>query len=253
MLVIRQEQQEQLKRYALEQYAERTLQQFRRYFPRHCQIIGDGPMRNMILLGVERAKRYGILGECNVVLYTSLMLLFGSYFDEDPQYPWAAAALGDASLSTEAQQAERLYDRGVQEWQLMAGENNMDLVRALARSRKLSYEEIAGTPASGLIEFFKTQHPEKARSLGDARMDGLIRKSRRRASKHGLTTPATQVVVSGIAFFVGAGFDEDPMYPWAKDTLASKDLKPDEKARALHRHTMEYAQAWLLHVERGAA
>jgi hypothetical protein len=253
VLVIRQEQQEQLKRYALEQYAERTLQQFRRYFPRHGQIIGDGPIRNMILLGVDRAKRYGIVGECNVVLYASLMLLFGSYFDEDPQFPWAAAVLGDASLSTEVQRAERLYDRGVQEWQLMAGEDNMDLVRALARSRKLSCEEIVGTAAGGLIEFFKKQYPEKARVLGEARMDGLIRESGRRAIGYGLAAPFAQSVMSVIAFCLGAAFDEDPMFPWAAQTLVSNDLKQDEKARTLHRHVTQYAEAWLVHVERGAA
>lgn len=150
MLKIRPGQYEALARYALEQYAQRTLAQFKEHFSTHCQIIGDEPMRKMILLGVERAKQHDIHGECNVVLYTSLMLLFGSYFDEDPQYPWAAQILSNESLSLEGERAERLYDRGVEAWESMAGQDNIEMVQAIARTRDLSFDDLAGRPAESL-------------------------------------------------------------------------------------------------------
>ena len=63
MLVLRKEQQQAMQQYMLEQYGVRTLAHFQRFFPRHCEIIGDDPMKNMIRLGVDRAKRHALVGE----------------------------------------------------------------------------------------------------------------------------------------------------------------------------------------------
>ena len=253
MLVIRKQQQQALQEYMLEQYQDRTLAHFQQFFPRHCEIIGDESMKNMIRFGVDRAKRQNISGECNVILYTSLMLLFGSYFDQDPQYPWAVRVLKDKSLTEETERAERLYDIGVQEWEHMAGPDNADLVRAIARISKLSFEELVKTSSQSLPALLKRLYPQKAERLGARAINDLLREARRRSQKYKLDPGSGHVVITAIALLFGNGFDEDPMFPWASQALDSPDLNPGERGRTLYDHAMTYAQTWLSHVGKGVA
>lgn len=245
MLAVRPEQLEGMRRYAVEQYAQRTLKQFKQYFTRHCAIIGDEPMRNMLVLGVERAKRHRIIGECNVVLYTSLMLLFGSYFDEDPQYAWSKQALEQDRSSPEAVSAERLYDCGAKEWECLAGKDNIDLVKVLVRLRSVSYEDLSQVSSQPLLPLLQSLYPQKARHIGDERMLGLLRQCGTQAAQWKIGTPAGVALVVVLAFLCGSGFGEDPMFPWATEPLTAPGLGAAERTRTLYNNAIGYSQAWL--------
>ena len=59
--------------------------------------------------------------------------------------------------------------------------------------------------------------------------------------------------VTVIAFLIGSGFDEDPMFPWASQALDSPDLDRGERGRALYDRAMTYVQTWLVHAGNGVA
>ena len=54
---------------------------------------------SLIAYGIEVCDAYGITAEAYVGAYIHLMFDLGMDFDEDPEYPWAAAILNDSSLS----------------------------------------------------------------------------------------------------------------------------------------------------------
>jgi hypothetical protein len=250
MPIIRKEQMAELERYALGQYASSALDQLRTYYPRHCEIAGDGPMLDMILLAVARAKTHGIVGECNVVLYTSLMLLFGSFFDRDPQCDWASDLLDGADPRDETTLAEQLYERGTLHWERIAGEDNVNLVRALMHIRTLGYDAIAANPPEALRELLWPRFPEKVAALGEAGLNRLVASLRQRCAAYGPTSAPLLSTLGLAACFLGVGLDADPMFPWAGAILADPDLAPDDKARRLHERCIRHAQDWLAHVAR---
>jgi len=59
----------------------------RTYFPNHSKIAGETGTGTLARLALARARSHGIESERGVYLYLNVMLILGSYFDEDPQLP----------------------------------------------------------------------------------------------------------------------------------------------------------------------
>jgi hypothetical protein len=91
----------------------------RRVYPEKCDDLGELTLRRLIGRGIERAKGYGVTGGRGVAVFVGLMFMLGGGFDTDPQFAWAAAALGDEGAPTEEQKVDRLYAgamRHLAEW-----------------------------------------------------------------------------------------------------------------------------------------
>ena len=62
-----------------------VLEHLWRQFPQHCVILGDPQTRRVVDLAAERAAVHGFYSTAEVSSWVTLMVYFGSYFDEDPQ------------------------------------------------------------------------------------------------------------------------------------------------------------------------
>ena len=245
MLIIRQEQLEALRQNALSQYVERTLEQFHQYFPGPCHVIGDSPLRKMIRMGVDRAAHHQIVGEGNVVLYTSVMLLCGTFFDEDPQYPWVREILSDEDLPHEDQRAERLYDTFVAYWDRLSGGNRSSPIRAAMHIRELPVEQFDNCSREQVTEFLRLSWPQKAAELGSTGIDTVLKEAERCAADYHMKTRLDLAVTSLLVFTLGNGFDRDPMYPWATEVLTSAEIPPADRGARLYKAGQQYAERWI--------
>jgi hypothetical protein len=81
-----------------------------RVFPDDARAQRDQVLRPLIRRGLERAARWGIELEFGVCLYLHLSLHLGETFDEDPDVPWARAALQDQRWDADRRVSE-LHDR----------------------------------------------------------------------------------------------------------------------------------------------
>ena len=78
-------------------------------FPEKYEAVGDPNTRQLIRQGYQTARGYYLTGEQGIAVYVSLMFMLGSGFDSDPQYPWAATVLNDASLTDPAKKGDLLH------------------------------------------------------------------------------------------------------------------------------------------------
>ncbi|MGE3181757.1 MAG: hypothetical protein AB7N71_09010 [Phycisphaerae bacterium] len=234
-----------MRKYALEQYVERSAEQLKQYFEGPTTAVGDAALRNMIHLGVDRAKKHDIIGECNVVLYTSLMLLFGSYFDEDGQYAWAAKTLADKSLKDEAARAETLYDRGVAFFQRVAGDRAEELAKSLVRTRKILTEELAGEPETPIRNQIARICPPKSNEIGEAGMETVLRNGREIAKEYEMSGRREQTIITCLAYGLGAGFHRDPLHPWAAEALQAPDASAKDRGTELFASACAYGDRWM--------
>src|SRR5258708_1898210 len=81
------------------------------FSPLLSKTAGEEQMRKTIRLGIAQASSHGLTNRGPVRLYLELMLLFGSHFDTDPQYPWATAILKNLSAGDQMQRAEILFQK----------------------------------------------------------------------------------------------------------------------------------------------
>lgn len=94
-------------------FEDRTCAHLKQYFPRHHQILGEGALRRVIRLGLERANRHDLTAESCVRSYIEFMCLLGSSFDTDPLFPWASAVLQDAKIADPVARSDRLRAEGI--------------------------------------------------------------------------------------------------------------------------------------------
>lgn len=256
MLMIRDAQNkvfEQRARHAFEQEMVAHLAEFS---PPLFKTLGEKPMLDIVRFGMARAeKQHGFNLRGPVRLYLEMMLLFGSYFETDPQYPWAAEIL--ASLdSDQMRRAELLYDKILDYREKVAGPEDAYALKALRNISILAQHPLA-ISAEDFIPAMRREitrvYPQKAAYVGEEGIDALIRKGLDGARRQRFSTArgAALIVVLMLAF--GHGCGADPLYPWIGKTLKDETLAdPEARVKRLEKKALTWLEHVLAYFEKGA-
>ncbi len=101
MLVFLDSQMAVLQGAAQRQFEAEMLSHLRRFSPKTFAMAGEPGVRTTIQTGIQRAHGYGLSFRGPVRLYLELMMMLGSAFDTDPQYPWASQVLQDRDFASQ--------------------------------------------------------------------------------------------------------------------------------------------------------
>lgn len=112
MFKIRQEQMTAFQGDALRVFEERMVAHVGRCLPECMADLGEGRVREVIRLGIERAAVFDIVAERDVCKFIDLMLVFGTDFDV--ARAWAREILDDESESPRGK-LQRLYEQASRE------------------------------------------------------------------------------------------------------------------------------------------
>lgn len=238
MLMIREEQMAVFEQAVVKNFASRVYEHLQKFFPEHCQNLKADQVRKVIRLGLARAEHYQLVSERDVYLYVSLMFLLGSYFDEDPQLPWVADLLKEQTPETANIRMVPVYDQAMTLLDSIVGPENEYLRQTLGMLQQSQvFESLPEAPSFGhrLLLLLQALAPQKYQVLGDNILRDLVRHGYGAAKQHGLTTERGAMIYLSLAFLLGAGFDHDPLYPWAAEVLADSELTdPAKKGEALY-------------------
>jgi hypothetical protein len=109
--------------------------------------------------------------------------------------------------------------------------------RRSMRFRAQQVEALAAGAAAGfedaVLEDLRAAFPELFASRGAGSARALVREGRARAQGHGFSLKAQVAEYVGLAFMLGARFDEDESLPWAAKILA--DPAPADPALRIER------------------
>ena len=254
MLVIRKAQMAVLEQAVVRTFENRMIEHLEEFFPKHCEILGREQVRKVIRLGLERAEKYDLVSERDVHLYVGLMFMLGSYFDQDPQLPWAAKILTDEEITDPNDRADQLYDQAMAYLDEVAGDESQYLDRALRKMRELPVSALSRTGEDKQISFgdymLKLLYAlffEKYQTVGDPNMRQLVRQSYQAARSYNLTSEPGMAIYIGLMFMLGSGFDRDPQCPWAEAVLSDATLTdPAKKDELLYQSAMAYLDKWLV-------
>jgi hypothetical protein len=248
VLVIRSEQMDALGSIALRAFEDEMLLHLGEFSPTLAKAIGDEQLRQAIGLGISRAFGHGLTFRGPVRLYLELMLLFGSHFDTDPQYRWAAEILTDHDSRPQMQRAQLLYHKTIDYRQQVAGPDDVFTFRALRNIQSLLRQPPAFAEHDFLASMrhqIEQAYPQKAAYVGRDDLDFLIREGIDRAAGLGFTIGRETALMAVLMLSFGHACAGDPLYPWIARTLQDSAIV-DPPARA-DRLTGR-AIAWLEHV-----
>lgn len=225
ILKIRPEQMATLDAEALKKFEDRTVGHLRKYFPAHFEHSKEPNIREAVMLGLARARTHNVRKEPAVRSYIDHMMMLGSFFDEDPQLPWAREILDDPERPDEYERMDALHARTMGFLDEAVGPDAKFLFRAVARARQNRLDPGIDVPPprreAEVAAWLRRIYPEKSAAIGYQSAAALIAKGNERAAEVGFQTPRGRGAVIGMMHLVGFGFDRDPLLPWARETLAA--------------------------------
>lgn len=166
MLIIRDEQMKVFEEVALRSYEDEMVQHIKQFTPRHSEIIGEPAVRQVIRKGIEQAKEYGLTNRGPVRFYIELMFMLGSYFDTDPQYPWAEEILTNSEITDQMQRADRLYEKAMDFIDKVSGLNHKYEEEAIRRFSQMRFEDFSMSK-NEIVMHLKRIYPQKCEYIGE--------------------------------------------------------------------------------------
>lgn len=250
MLEIRADQFALFEQQALARFEDQMIAHSQRFTPRLCRTLGEAQLRVAIRQMMAGAEGHGFTCRGPVRLYIELSFLYGSGWDDDPQYPRLGRIL--ASGEDQMLRAEWLYQEILDYQSHVSGPEACNVKRALTRLATYVEEPTAMRPTSFAEEALTAMShifPEKASYLGPRALTALLNEASSAADLHGIPDDIRGRLLLGVLMFAfGHRCLSDPLYPWIGRTLANP-LVDDPLVRI--RRLEKKAITWLRHVLSG--
>jgi hypothetical protein len=245
---IRDEQIDTLKQVPLRVFEDEMVVHLAEFSPPLFNAVKEDQLRKVIRFGMTQAETYGITFRGPIRLYLELMLLFGSHFDTDPQYPWAGEILRDQDSVPQMDRADRIYEKTMDYREKVAGDQDEYTLNALRRILDLAQKPLAypsGDRVNAMLAEMREVYPEKAEYLGEATLRLLIKEGLGAAEKYKFSTDHAIALPVVLMFAFGHGCFDDPLYPWIGKTMSDEAITdPEARAKRLEKKAL----TWLNHV-----
>jgi len=250
MWTIRPAQVQELRRSALADFEDAMVKHLHGFNPGLAKALGDDGLRVVIRFGIDRARTHRWTRRCCVQFFIELVTILGAEFDTDPQYPWAAAILADASIDDQTERADELHARVMQYWETAIGDGGAIARAALQRLRQIRPESIDEVSPNdpgfqkSMLDRLRSVYPEKLAAIGVPAATELIRRAQVEARVQSVTSDAGLAVLIGLMFTLGHGVTRDPHMPWVASTLANPTIPdPNKRVERLYARSMAYLDA----------
>ena len=255
MLKIRKEQMEVFEQAAIRNFEDEIVEHLKKFSPRHCEVIGDNGVREVIRPGIDRAEKYSLTNRGPVRFYIELMFMFGSDFDTDPQLPWAGKILNDPMAVDQMERADQVHKKTTDYLDNVAGPVNAYTLDALREIRRAASEDVRFSGQAfenGMLSQMKRIYPQKCNYVGDVPLRMLIQRGIELATTCSVTTTRGVALFVVLMFALGHGFSDDPLFPWASRTLKDpKIVDPDKRAQRLEAKAIAYLDRVLAYLGQG--
>lgn len=216
------------------------------YFPADVRVLDAAQLSAVMELGIGRAAEYGLALAGQTAHFVSLMFMLGSHFDQDPQLPWAAAALNAPGTQAGAR-LQQLHAAAKSHLHAISGPTGAIYRAALVTARRLPFEAFqADRLSDDAIRAIATRiHPEKYHRIPD--IAAVLALAHAKAAQHGLPAGGDGALCGAtLMLLLGSHFDRDPIHPWAAEVLA-RDLPPGAKSLALHQQALTRLERYFSH------
>ena len=239
---IRPEQQQVFEQAALKKFEDEMIAHSKEFSPELCKVLGDDQLRLAVHAAIQRAGGHGFTFRGPIRLFIEMTFLFGSAFDTDPQYPWAAAIL--RSTDDQMRRAEKLYDKILDYQEKVSGPDDANTRRSWDNLIGMAQQPLALSPGNfvaGMRQELGRVFPEKAAYVGESGLVKLIQEGSAEARKYRFPTIRGDALVVLLMYGFGHGCIDDALYPWIASTLKDEKIAdPASRADRLEKKSVTW-------------
>ena len=174
------------------------------------------------------------------------MIMLGSDFDTDPQYPWATTILDETTTARQMDRAEQLHALTMKYSASVFGQDYQYERAAATRAGALKFAELPSFVGGSAAEFtghFAKVFPEKVRYIGEAPIAVLAARANILSETHRLDAERGPTVLAALMFAFGHGALTDPQFPWIAATLVKDMQNPAARTERLFHRAIAYQRA----------
>jgi hypothetical protein len=246
-MIIRQAQLDVFQAHATAEFEEEMRLHLQQFSPRHCEVIQDTGVREVVKVGMRRAAQCAFTRRGPIRLYLELMFMFGTEFGTDPQHAWSAKALDPLLSEDEMFRAELLFEAAQEYLARVSGPNHRYAAESLRRTRQAidrapaSLEMGPDDLAPALKSALRYVYPEKADYLREQGLSTIISLGFETAATHRVQSARGMALFVFLVFALGHGIADDPLYPWVRSALHNILVRdPHDRAARLEARATVY-------------
>jgi hypothetical protein len=250
MLIIRNSQKKLFDDQAMRYFEDRSLVRLRRYFPKHCAAVNDDEavLRRIIRAGHSKAQHYDLTYESGAVLVIDLMFLFGSGFDTDPQYPWAAESLTCQRPMEQHIKIDAIFLKAIDCAKGIYGPDNAYLkktLKAVLRRRKEDFPLVSQEQIPAFLrQTLQGVFPEKSRYIGDKALQNFVAHVLGAAGRQDITSTGGTIAYGVAMCVLGYRFEDDLLFPWAGEIFRKSGMSGEDKIAAFQQTAYDFLEKW---------
>lgn len=242
---------------AFDEFVAELCRHCKEYSPDLINTLSDEQLDEAVRKGIDRAKIYGFTNRGPIRFFIEMMIAFGSGFDSDPQYPWAAETLAKHEDAEQMALSDELFQAAIPAFGKVFGEDALhsnNALKAMLDRLKSGIEFKRENFKQDMLRLLKEIHPIKSKEVGDDNLMKLIRDGIARGNdRYGFKNARSMALMVLMKFALGHNFDTDPFHPWISSTM-KREVKesPDELAQELERRALPWFEAVLKKAEENA-
>jgi len=250
-MIIRQVSLDAFQKSAMKSFEDEMIEHCKAFSPNLCKTLTPEQLRRAIQAAVENAGRYGFTRRGPVYFYVDCMLLFGSGFPTDPQYPWMAEVLVRDDFAEEMLKADALHEKVCDYLREVGGAESRYMRGALRRLLRIAQTNDLSLHSDSIehdvLRLLSHVWPEKLAYGGPEALQLLVSDAVSRArDTYGFTQPRSIAVLVVLMVAFGHRCDDDPLFPWISKTLSRREEEgPDVVAEKLERRATVWFEAVL--------
>jgi len=211
--------------------------EFKQKFPKRCRILGDTHLTAVIKHCQERANYYNYTHSDELSQYITLAFYLGTYFDEDPLYPWVQEILSkDDALGVRLDTLNRKF------LTLIVSTMSEDfslMIEAFYKFLQIKKEHIVNLKNHNeIVNILSAVYPERMHIIGEENFRHIIEAQYDKLKTYNIYTPLGVYTHASVVFLLGSKVDKDPLYAWVGKYLNASYLSQEEKLDVLYEKTM---------------
>jgi hypothetical protein len=216
-----------------EEMIETLTEEFKQMFPSRTRILGKENLNLFLSHQQQRAKFYDYEHYEDLKRYALIAFYLGTYFDEDPFYPWVEEIMKwDESFGVKV---DALMEKFKILSEQIVGEDSDNFLEALEKLNKINPKMVENFKKyENVVSTLKNIYPQKVKILGEEVLYAELKVQKAELIEYNIHNALGSFTYLTTKFILGSFVLKDPLYAWV-GKYVNKTYKNDkEKSRALY-------------------
>lgn len=199
--------------------------------PLLIETVGEKNLRRFVEIALKKGESHNMTADREVNALYTLMMNFGTFFDTDPQYPWADLHIrGDNSVEFKDDEPAsyrrlmQVYTNFDNFYSAINGNGSCHKMAALERTRNLLFYDLHALRDDELIlHRLGALYPQRYERLNHSAKAAIIAAARMKAFEYDLDTHTGTFLFALFFFYCGIGADANPLQAHIMEGLEDED------------------------------